>query len=102
MMRAMERRSALGEDLGDRSILDHHAVEAGIDTAAMHVALDDGSAYAYLDRSEALARGLGVRGTPAWFIAGRLVVGLRPREQFEQLVRDADASIGRDVVRKSR
>ena len=93
---------ALGEDLGDRSILDRHAVETGIDTAAMNGALDDGSAYAYLDRSEALARGLGVRGTPAWFIAGRLVVGLRPREQFEQLVRDADASIGRDVVRKSR
>lgn len=90
---------ALGEDLGDRSILDRHAVEAGIDTAAMHGALDDGSAYANLDRSEAFAKELGVRGTPAWLIAGRLVLGLHPREQFEQLVQDADAGIGRDAAR---
>ncbi len=93
---------ALGEDLGDRSILDRHSVEAGIDTAAMHRALDDGSAYADLDRSEAFAKGLGVRGTPAWLIAGRLVLGLQPREQFEQLVQDADAGLGRDAVRNSR
>jgi predicted DsbA family dithiol-disulfide isomerase len=35
----------LGEDLGDRDIIDRHAAEAGIDIAAMHAALDNGSGY---------------------------------------------------------
>lgn len=75
----------LGEDLGDRDVIDTHAVEAGIDIAAMHRALDNGSAYLLVDRSETLGTRLGVRGTPAWFVAGRLIPGLYPREQFEEL-----------------
>jgi predicted DsbA family dithiol-disulfide isomerase len=77
---------ALGEDLGDQDIIDGRAAEAGIDIAALHAALDDGSAYVLVDQSEALGRSLGVRGTPAWFASGRLISGLYPREQFEQLV----------------
>ncbi len=76
---------ALGEDLGDRDIIDKHATEAGIDIAAMHAALDDGSAYTLLDQSETLGIRLGVRGTPAWFVSGRLISGLYPGEQFEQI-----------------
>ena len=76
---------ALGEDLGDRDIIDAHAAEAGIDIAAMHAALDNRSAYVLVDQSEALGKRLGVRGTPAWFVSGRLIPGLYPREQFEQL-----------------
>jgi predicted DsbA family dithiol-disulfide isomerase len=75
----------LGEDLGDRDIIDRHAAEAGIDIAAMHAALDSGSAYILVDQSEALGRSLGVRGTPAWFVSGRLINGLYPPGQFEQL-----------------
>jgi predicted DsbA family dithiol-disulfide isomerase len=78
---------ALGEDLGDRTVVDHHASEAGVDLAALHGALDDGSAYALVERSETLARNLGVRGTPAWFVEGRLIEGLHPREPFEELAR---------------
>jgi predicted DsbA family dithiol-disulfide isomerase len=76
---------ALGEDLGDRRVIDRHAAEAGIDIAAMHAGLENGGAYALVDRAEALGRSLGVRGTPAWFVAGRVVEGLYPREQFERL-----------------
>jgi predicted DsbA family dithiol-disulfide isomerase len=76
---------ALGEDLGDRNIIDRHAREAGVDVAAMHAALDNRSAYTLVDQSETLATKLGVRGTPAWFVAGRLIPGLYPHEQFEQL-----------------
>jgi predicted DsbA family dithiol-disulfide isomerase len=76
---------ALGEDLGDQDVIDRHAAEAGIDTAAMHAALDDGSAYALVERSEALAKDLGVRGTPAWLVSGRLIPGLYPIEKFERL-----------------
>jgi predicted DsbA family dithiol-disulfide isomerase len=77
---------ALGENLGDRQVIGRHANEARVDVVAMHAALDSGAAYALVDQSEALARTLGVRGTPAWFIAGHLIPGLYPREQFEQLV----------------
>jgi predicted DsbA family dithiol-disulfide isomerase len=76
---------ALGEDLGDRNVIDRHAREAGIDVTAMHAALDDRSAYTLVDQSETLGAKVGVRGTPAWFVAGRLIPGLYPREQFEQL-----------------
>jgi predicted DsbA family dithiol-disulfide isomerase len=78
---------ALGEDLGDRDVIEGHAAAAGVDVAAIQAALDDGSAHALVDRSEALARRLGVHGTPAWFVAGRMVPGLFPREQFEKLAR---------------
>jgi predicted DsbA family dithiol-disulfide isomerase len=77
---------ALGQDLGDRNVIDRHAAEAKVDTAAMHAALDDGSAYALVDQSEALGRRLGVQGTPAWLVAGRLIPGLYPSEQFERLL----------------
>jgi predicted DsbA family dithiol-disulfide isomerase len=76
---------ALGEDLGDRDVIDRHAAEAGIGIAAMHAALDNGSAYVLVDQSETLARSLGVRGTPAWFVSGRLIHGLYPRQQFADL-----------------
>ncbi len=78
---------ALGEDLGDRGVIDRHAAEAGIDLAAMHAGLENGSAYAFVDWSETLGRSYGVRGTPAWFVAGRLVSGLYPRAYFEQLAK---------------
>lgn len=76
---------ALGEDLGDGDVIVRHAAEAGIDTAAMRAGLEDGSAYAFVDWSETLGRSHGVRGTPVWFVAGRLVSGLYPRAYFEQL-----------------
>jgi predicted DsbA family dithiol-disulfide isomerase len=82
---------ALSENLGDQNVIDRHAAAAGIDIAAMHEALDDGSAYALVDRSEALGKRLGVRGTPAWFVSGRLIAGLYPREHFDRLARDLAA-----------
>jgi predicted DsbA family dithiol-disulfide isomerase len=82
---------ALGEDLGDRGVVARHAAGAGVDLAAMNAGLDDGSAYAFVDRSETLARSRGVRGTPAWLAAGRLVSGLHPRGYFERLAQDLAA-----------
>jgi protein-disulfide isomerase len=51
----------------------------------MHAGLENGSAYALVGQSETLGKTLGVRGTPAWLVSGRLVPGLYPREHFEQL-----------------
>jgi predicted DsbA family dithiol-disulfide isomerase len=75
----------LDEDLGDRRIVEGHAADAGIDVACLRAALDDGSARVLVDQSEALAMGMGVSGTPAWLVSGRLILGLQPREHFERL-----------------
>jgi predicted DsbA family dithiol-disulfide isomerase len=77
---------ALGEDLGEWSVIARHAQAAGADVAAMRIALDSGAAYALVEECEALGRELGVRGTPAWLLAGRLISGLYSREHFEQLM----------------
>jgi predicted DsbA family dithiol-disulfide isomerase len=76
---------ALGEDLGDPAVVDRHARDAGVDLAALHAALADGSALAAVAEAEALGRDYGVHGTPAWFSAGRLIMGLRPPAEFERL-----------------
>jgi predicted DsbA family dithiol-disulfide isomerase len=74
---------ALGEDLGDPAVVDQHASESGIDLPALQEALADGSAVDAVNDAEMLGREYGVRGTPAWFLGGRLIVGLRPAAEFE-------------------
>lgn len=86
---------AMGEDLGDRETIVKHAVASGIAAAAIEGALDGTEAFDWVDRSEAMARSLGVNGTPAWFVGGRLVAGLYPTDQFEQLA----GSLGRAMSR---
>ena len=75
----------LGEDLGDRRIVERHAADAGVDVSRLRAALGDGSARVLVDQSEGVAKGMGVSGTPAWLVSGRLNLGLQPREQFERL-----------------
>jgi len=76
---------ARGEDIGDPDVVAAYVGEAGADAAATRAALDDGSAYALVDRSERLGERFGVRGTPAWLVAGRLIPGLYPHEHFDVL-----------------
>jgi protein-disulfide isomerase len=52
-------------------------------------ALDGGSAIAAVGESEAMGRRYGVRGTPAWLIAGQLISGLLPAQDFERLAERA-------------
>jgi|SRR5581483_1320966 len=74
-----------GEDLGNPAVIDRHAAELGTDVDALDAALSDGSALAAVNGAEALGRQHGVRGTPAWLIAQRLISGLLPAHEFEQL-----------------
>lgn len=76
---------ALGEDLGDPAVINRHARRAGVDLAALHSALDDGSAKAAVVQSETAGRQYGVQGTPAWLFGRRLIAGLLPAAEFEQL-----------------
>jgi predicted DsbA family dithiol-disulfide isomerase len=80
---------ALGENLEARDVIDHHASESGVDLAALHDALGDGSAAAMVGDAERAGVHYGVQGTPAWRIAGRLIMGLRPAEELESLAREA-------------
>jgi predicted DsbA family dithiol-disulfide isomerase len=74
-----------GEDLGNAAIIKRHAAELGIDLDAFRAAWLDGSALAAVNESEELGREHGVRGTPAWLIAQRLISGLLPASEFERL-----------------
>jgi predicted DsbA family dithiol-disulfide isomerase len=76
---------ALGEDLGSLDVIDRHARESGIDLAALHAALADGSAVDAVTEAEMLAREYGVHGTPAWLSGERLIMGLRPMAEFERV-----------------
>jgi predicted DsbA family dithiol-disulfide isomerase len=79
----------LGEDLGSDAVIYQHATDLRIDIEALRAALADGSAIAAVDESEVLGRRYGVRGTPAWWIAGQLISGLLPAQDFERLAERA-------------
>jgi predicted DsbA family dithiol-disulfide isomerase len=79
----------LGEDLGNPAVIDRHATDLGIDLEAMDPALADGSAFAAVNAAEAIGRGYGVQGTPAWLISQRLISGLLPAAEFERLAEAA-------------
>jgi predicted DsbA family dithiol-disulfide isomerase len=80
----------LGEDLGNPVVIDRHASDLGIDVGALHVALADGSALTSLQESESLGRQYGIHGTPAWFLAERLISGLLPASDFERIAQAAE------------
>jgi predicted DsbA family dithiol-disulfide isomerase len=80
-----EAHFVLGEDLGDPEVIDRHATESGVDLAALHAALSDGSAAAAVREAEMIGRKYGVQGTPAWLLGERLIMGLRPAAEFERL-----------------
>lgn len=80
----------LGEDLGNPAVIDRRAGDLGIDVKALHVALADGSALTAVKGAESLGRQYGVQGTPAWFLAKRLISGLLPASDFERLAEAAE------------
>jgi len=84
-----EAQFALGEDLEDGAVIDGHATHSGIDVSALRAALDDGSAGQVVEETEAIGRGHGVYGTPAWFLNRRLIAGLRPTAEFELMAEQA-------------
>jgi 2-hydroxychromene-2-carboxylate isomerase len=80
----------LGEDLGSPEVIDRHATDLGIDIEALLVALADGRVMDAVKESEMLGRSHGVHGTPAWYLAQRLISGLLPASDFERLAEAAE------------
>jgi protein-disulfide isomerase len=66
--------------------LKQFAVDLGLDAGAFDACLDSGK-YASLVRTEtATVQSLGVRGTPAFLVNGRPLVGAQPFEAFQQII----------------
>lgn len=78
-----------GEDLGDPVVIMRHANQVGVGIEALGAALTDGTAGTYLGAAEAAGAQVGVQATPTWLIAGQLISGLLPDEEFEVLARHA-------------
>jgi predicted DsbA family dithiol-disulfide isomerase len=79
----------LGEDLGNPAVIDRHATDLGIHVDGLHASLTDGTAFAAVRDAETIGHRYGVQGTPAWFIAHRLISGLLPAVEFERLAEAA-------------
>ncbi len=73
------------EDIGDPEVVDHYALNAGLDLKRVHLAISDGTAFGMLEQSEAAARRHGVQAAPAWAIGKRLVPGLLQKTDFDEI-----------------
>ncbi|MBK9033774.1 MAG: thioredoxin domain-containing protein [Myxococcales bacterium] len=79
----------------DRAAVELIAVDLGLDLARFRDELDSGRARAAVLADLAVGRGLGITGTPAFFINGRAIAGAAPLSTFlrvvgEELVRSRD------------
>lgn len=65
------------------------AKEIGLDVEKWKKDKADPAIAAQVDREQAAANATGARGTPAFFINGKLLSGAQPYEQFESAVKEA-------------
>jgi len=65
-----------------------YAQEAGLDLAPFAQCLATGKYQAAVQRDIDAGTRLGVTGTPAFFINGRLLSGAQPLERFVQLIEE--------------
>ena len=63
-----------------------YAQRCGANAVAVRQALQSGRHRATVDQDVSLAREVGVRGTPAFFINGHLLSGAQPYERFAEVV----------------
>jgi protein-disulfide isomerase len=75
-----------------RPDLEKYASELGLDMGKFKTALDTSAHKGRIDSDMALARQIGVQGTPNFFINGRQVVGAQPYEEFKKVVDQEIAS----------
>ena len=82
-----------GLDIGDRSVLLDIATAAGLDSAALHTALDDPGLAARVEADEALAARIGITGVPAMLIrhdgGNYLLSGAQPFDVMAEAVAQA-------------
>jgi protein-disulfide isomerase len=72
--------------------LKQHAKDLGLDTAAFDSCLDTGKTAEVVKQSVRKGNGLGVSGTPAFFVNGIMISGAQPFESFQEVI---DAELAR-------
>lgn len=77
---------ARNEDLGSTTVVNACLTELGIEGQEINEWIENGQAFEYLKTSQENAQRIGVTGTPAWMLDGRLIVGLQPRANFQQFI----------------
>jgi len=77
-----------GENRGgfSQDNLKRFAVELGLDSQAFDACLDSGKYAATVRADTAAGQSLGVKGTPAFLVNGRPLVGAQPFEVFQQII----------------
>lgn len=77
-----------GENQGtfSQDNLKQFATELGLDTSAFSACLDSGKYTSTVQAEKAAIQSLGVRGTPAFLVNGRPLVGAQPFEVFQQVI----------------
>lgn len=66
--------------------LKKHAQDLGLDTAAFNSCLDTGKTAESVKQSVQKGNGLGVSGTPAFFVNGIMISGAQPFEAFKEIM----------------
>jgi protein-disulfide isomerase len=82
-------QTALGEDK-----LKQYAKDVGLDTAKFDECLAKKPFKAAIDKDIADGSEVGVTGTPAFFVNGRMLSGAQPFEKFKEVIDDELASKG--------
>ncbi len=80
------------EDLGRDALL-HYGEQAGLDLPRLRRALDERSYRDARLAEQSAGKELGVQGTPAFLINGRLIVGARPIDEFRAMIEEELARI---------
>jgi protein-disulfide isomerase len=62
------------------------AGEVGLDQAKFDACLDNGETASVVDKDVEDASAVGVRGTPAFFVNGRMLSGAQPFERFKTII----------------
>ncbi len=69
-----------------RPELEGYAEKAGLDSAKVKKALDEGTHKKAIDADQAMATELGARGTPYFFVNGRQLRGAQPFAAFQKVI----------------
>ncbi len=82
-----------------RAALERYAQQIGLDMTRFRAALDNHTHQAAIQAEIQAAGQLGARGTPAFFINGRNLMGAQPFEQFKQVI-DQELATARQMVQR--
>lgn len=83
----------------ERADLERYAAQVGLDPAQAMAAIDQDRHLGVITADQAVAARVGARGTPAFFINGRSLVGAQPYERFEAMILE-ELESAREAMRR--